>query len=235
MKLIQTLGIAFGASLISPLAQAHDNNLSMGLVAGLGHPVTGIDHLVALVLSGVLVGRLVGGKRRVLAGLVCALGLGATGGILLGAQTGIESLILLSLPVLFACQWLRQPGHLKTAITFMGLFMVAHGWAHGVEASGMTQGFVAGFLLTSALVMGLSSRVSYALSFRRMPESRGQTGNSMDSGIRRNDGSLCPAPKDTLTTDTRSHLVPQGTLSTDKRSHLVPQGTFSTDKRSHLA
>jgi len=162
MKQAHTLIIALGASLMSPLAQAHDSSLATGLLAGLGHPLTGLDHLAALILSGFLVGRLVTGKRLALVGLLCALSLGAAGGILLGAQAGIESVILLSLPVFLALQWLRQPGQLKAAVTVMGLLMVAHGWAHGVEVSGMAQGFVPGFLLTSSVIMGLSAWVSYS-------------------------------------------------------------------------
>jgi len=160
MKHTQSLIIALGASLMSPLAQAHTGNLTTGLLAGLEHPLTGLDHLTALILSGLLIGRLVTGKRRGLAGLVCALALGAAGGLLLGAQTSVESLILLSLPVLFVFQWIRHTGQLKMAVTVMGFFMVAHGWAHGAEMQGSAQGFMAGFLLTSAVIAGASTWLS---------------------------------------------------------------------------
>ncbi len=157
MKYTQPLIIALGASLMSPLAQAHTGHLTTGLLAGLEHPLTGLDHLTALVLSGLLIGRLVNGKRLALSGLVCALALGAAGGMLLGARTGVEGLILLSLPVLFIFQWAHQPGRLKMAVTVAGLFMIAHGWAHGVEIQGAAQGFMAGFLLTSVMVAGVST------------------------------------------------------------------------------
>ena len=186
--------IVFAACLMSPLAQAHDNSLTSGLFAGLAHPLTGLDHLAALVLSGFLIGRLVRGKYLALAGLVGALGLGAVGGIVLGAQSGTESLVLLSLPVLLAFQWIRKPGRLQLAVTVMGLFMVAHGWAHGVEVQGGTLAFVSGFLLMSSVIPGLCALVSHYLSmshlssFRRMPESSARS--FMDPGIRRDDGEV---------------------------------------------
>jgi len=156
--------IILAACLTSPLAQAHVNGLATGLLSGLTHPLTGLDHLAALILSGLLIGRLPRGRSLALAGLIGALGLGAEGGILLGAQAGVEYLVLLSLPVLFAFQWIRKVDQLKLAVTVIGLFMVAHGWAHGVEVHGLTQAFVSGFLLSSLFVAGVSASISHHTS-----------------------------------------------------------------------
>ncbi len=152
--------------LISPPVLAHDNGLATGLFAGLSHPVSGVDHLAALVLAGVFIGRFVSGRRLALGGLLLALGLGAGGGLLLGAQAWVEGAILLSLPVFFALQWIRHAGRMKIAVIMMGLFMIAHGWAHGVAMGGMDTGFAIGFLLASAGVMGLSSLFGAALESR---------------------------------------------------------------------
>ncbi len=169
MKLACKPILILAACLVSPLAQAHDNSLSSGLLAGLAHPLTGLDHLAALILSGCLIGRLATGKSLALVALVGALGAGAAGGILLGAQAGTEMLVLLSLPVLLACQWARQPGRLQQAIAVMSLFMVAHGWAHGVEVQGGTAAFVSGFLLMSSVTLGLSAFISRYLFMLRAP------------------------------------------------------------------
>ncbi len=155
-----------GAVLLSPQALAHDNSLSTGLLAGLSHPLTGADHFLALMLAGLLAGRLIRGRRLALGGLLLALGLGAGAGILLGAQAWTEGAILLSVPVFFALQWIRQAGLMKAAMIIMSLFMIAHGWAHGVEMGGMDKSFVLGFLLTSAAVMGLFSLLGAALKSR---------------------------------------------------------------------
>ncbi len=166
--------LILAACLVSPLAQAHDNGLSSGLLAGLAHPLTGLDHLAALVMSGFLIGRLMSGKRLALAALIGALGTGATAGVLLGAQAGVESLVLLSLPVLLLFQWVRKPGGLQVAISVTGLLMIAHGWVHGVEVQGDTASFFAGFLMMSTIITGLcafmtrfvtpSRRLSYRYS-----------------------------------------------------------------------
>ncbi len=145
------------AVLMSPQVLAHENGLSTGLLAGLVHPLSGVDHFIALMLAGVLVGRLASGRRLALGGLLLMLGLGAGGGILVGAQAWIEAAILLSMPVFLALQWIKQARRMKIAIAIMGLFMIAHGWAHGVEMAGMDKSFILGFLLTSAAVMGLPS------------------------------------------------------------------------------
>jgi len=164
MKTWQKLLLTVSAVLISPLAQAHDNSLSTGLLAGLGHPLLGIDHLLALVLAGLLLARLTAGKQIAFGGLLFALGLGAAGGMMLGTQMWVEAAILLSLPVFVALQWART--RLKTATTVAGIFMLAHGWAHGIEMADINTAFIFGFLLTSAMIMGLSGLLSTALYSR---------------------------------------------------------------------
>ena len=167
-KLWQKSLLGVSAVLISPLAQAHDGSLSSGLLAGLGHPLSGVDHLVALLLAGLLLGRLVTGRRLLtLGGFLLALGLGAAGGIFLGTQLWVEAAILLSLPVFLALQWLRDNVQLQVAGAVVGVFMVAHGWAHGVEMTGMNAAFIFGFLLTSAIIMGLSCLFGVALYSRK--------------------------------------------------------------------
>lgn len=155
-----------GAVLLSPQAQAHINSLSTGLLAGIIHPLSGADHFLALMLAGLLSGRLIHGRYLALFGLLLALGLGAGAGILLGAQAWTEGAILLSVPVFFALQWIKQDGHMKAAMIIMSLFMIAHGWAHGVEMGDMDKSFILGFLLTSATVMGLFSLLGAALKSR---------------------------------------------------------------------
>ncbi len=156
--------LAVSAILISPLAQAHSNSLSTGLLAGLSHPLLGLDHLVALIMAGLLMGKLASARYLALGGFLLALGVGATAGILLGAQPWVEGAILLSIPVFLALQWAREKAQLKIATTVMGMFMVAHGWAHGVEMTGMNTSFIVGFLLSSAMIIGLSSLLGSTLS-----------------------------------------------------------------------
>ncbi len=163
--------IGLAACLAASLAQAHEGAMAAGIFAGLTHPLNGLDHLAALMLSGFMIGRMTKSRHLAVAGLICALALGAVGGILTGAQAAVETTLLLSVPIAIAFQWIRQPGRLNLAIATMGLFMLAHGWAHGTEASGMTGSFVIGFLVTSAFILGLCALISHRASTPRRSES----------------------------------------------------------------
>ena len=103
MKYVYTLLIAAGAALVSPMALAHDHSVATGFVAGLLHPVTGIDHLLALMLAGLFIGRRVPSRWSAVSGLLLALGAGAAGALLLGAHAWIEAAVLLSLPYFWPC------------------------------------------------------------------------------------------------------------------------------------
>lgn len=157
----QTL-IASGAVLVSPMALAHDHSLTTGFVAGLLHPVTGIDHLFALMLAGFFIGRQRSSQWIAISGLLLALGSGAAGGQLLGAQAWTEAAVLLSLPLFLAMQWLKHRCIVSLAVLTMSLLMFAHGWSHGVEGAAMNTGFVVGLLMMSTAVLSLFSLIGRA-------------------------------------------------------------------------
>ncbi len=165
MKYGYKLLLTLGAVLISPQVLAHSNSVSTGLLAGLSHPLTGIDHLAALILAGTFIGRNVSARPLLQSGFLvaflCVLGLGAGAGIVFGAQAWIESAILLSIPVFLALQWAKQ---VNIAAIIISLFMIVHGWAHGVEMSAMDNRFIFGFLLSSMVVMSFSSLIGASLS-----------------------------------------------------------------------
>ena len=124
-KLLLTLAI----SLMSPMALAHDKTLSSGLLAGLSHPLTGIDHLIALVLAGIFIGRLVSDRHIAIASLCLALSLGTMTAILSAGHSWIESAwveaaIIVSIPMFFALQWIRQKTQIKKALIMMSMFTV---------------------------------------------------------------------------------------------------------------
>jgi len=166
MKHGYKLLIAMFAFLLSPMALAHDHVSTTGFVAGLLHPITGIDHLIALMLAGLFIGRLVSTRWIAICGLLLALGSGAAGAQLLGAQAWMEAAILFSLPLFFAMQWIKHRGIVKLAVVTMGLFMVAHGWAHGIELAGMNNSFIFGFLMMSATVVCLFSVIGITVKSR---------------------------------------------------------------------
>jgi urease accessory protein len=140
------------AAFLSPaLAWAHvESGRAEGLLAGLRHPVSGLDHVLAMVAVG-LWGAQLGAPAvwllPVTFPLVMAFGgmLGLAGVPLPGVEIGIAlSGVLLGLTVL--AEW-RPP--LGAAAILVGFFAVFHGHAHGTElpagASGLaySMGFVA--------------------------------------------------------------------------------------------
>ena len=121
--------------LLAPAGQAHVEAGGAGsVVAGFLHPVTGIDHVVAMVAVG-LWGAVLGPPAiwllPVAFPMVMAFGglLGLLAVPLPGVETGIAlSALVLGVLVMFQTR-------LPLVLTFLlvGLFALFHGFAHGVE------------------------------------------------------------------------------------------------------
>ena len=117
------------------LAQAHSQEGAIGgLASGFLHPLSGLDHIAAMVAVG-LWGAYLGAPAMwllpVIFPMVMALGgaLGVLGVPLPGTEVGIAlSAVLLGAMVLFAA---RPP--LWVAGTLVGIFAIFHGHAHGTE------------------------------------------------------------------------------------------------------
>jgi urease accessory protein len=115
-------------------AFAHTGGVIGGLQSGLLHPITGLDHVVAMVAVG-LWGGILGGaaiwQLPVIFPIVMAFAgaLGALGVPVPGIEVGIAlSGVVLGLMVLFM---VRPPIALAAGI--VGLFAIFHGHAHGTE------------------------------------------------------------------------------------------------------
>ena len=128
-----------------------------GAMAGLMHPLTGVDHVLAMVAVGLWAAQLGGRAQWLLpASFVSflALGgaLGASGAALPLAEAGIEtgiiaSVLLLGLLIGFAVKLQALPAALA-----VGVFALCHGYAHGVEMPATGSGLLygAGFVAASA-------------------------------------------------------------------------------------
>jgi urease accessory protein len=170
-KSSRALSIALSLSLLPALAQAHPGHgTGASLLAGIAHPLVGLDHLLALLATGLLAWRMEG---RTGVGIALAFPLlmvtGAVAG-LAGLQFAItEVMILLSVAVL-AILALRPPRHWPvTTLGVTALFALFHGHAHGLEAAGGLAGpsFVAGMALASTAVIGATMTVAQLVSGRR--------------------------------------------------------------------
>ena len=135
-------------------AAAHPGHAETGFAAGLLHPLTGLDHLLALLAVG-LWSRT---QRRGAVLPAVFLALMAVGAACAGAglvlpalETSIAGTVLL-LGGLVACApgWQRRVPP-QAAVVVVGSCAVLHGLAHGRELAGMGSG--AGFLLASGALM----------------------------------------------------------------------------------
>ena len=149
------LAAALVLSLAASPALAHDVEGAGGFLAGLAHPVFGLDHVVAMVAVG-LWGAFLGAPAIVLLPvvfpLVMAFGgvLGILGLPLPATETGIAaSAIVLGLMVALAA---RPP--VWVAALLVGAFAIFHGYAHGRELpdDANAVAFAAGFVIATGLL-----------------------------------------------------------------------------------
>jgi urease accessory protein len=135
-------------------AAAHPGH-GAGFLAGLAHPFTGLDHLLALLAVGLWSRQQRDGYVLPPTFLVlAALGAASSSGFPLAGsalEMSIAATVVL-LGVLAACA-LRLPAAL--ALPVVSLCAFVHGLAHGQELSGMSSG--AGFLIASAALMAVGA------------------------------------------------------------------------------
>jgi urease accessory protein len=151
--------LLYGLASLSPLALLHEEaGAAAGILAGLRHPVSGLDHVLAMIAVGLWGAQL--GKPAVWVlpvafPMVMALGgaLGLMGVPLPGVEIGIAaSAIALGLLVLAEA---KPP--LWVAAVVVGFFAVFHGHAHGTElpegASGVL--YSVGFVVATGSLHGV--------------------------------------------------------------------------------
>ena len=149
------LGLAAAMMICASPAMAHTGQNVNGFIAGVTHPISGLDHVVAMIAVGLWGGIL--GKPSlwllpITFPLIMCVGatLGIAGVPVPAVEVGIAlSGIVLGGMVLFA---IRPP--LWLSVTLVAIFAIFHGYAHGAELpnSANPVGYAAGFVLaTSAL------------------------------------------------------------------------------------
>jgi urease accessory protein len=156
-----TLRLLLAASiLVAPgVAMAHPGHgAELALSAGLAHPWSGIDHVLAMTAVGLLAARL--GGRALWAVPAAFLGLMALGGLVSAAGLSMpyaEAAVALSV-VAFGCAIAsRLAPPILAAMALVGVFALFHGHVHAGEmpanVSALAYGF--GFLAATALLHGL--------------------------------------------------------------------------------
>lgn len=136
-------------------ALAHSSGDSSGVLSGFLHPLTGPDHVVAMVAVG-LWGAVLGAPALWFLPVAFPLAMalagaaGVAGVPLPGVETGIAlSGVILGLAVLFR---FRAP--LWLALVLVGLFAIFHGHAHGTELpeAANPAGYALGFVVATGLL-----------------------------------------------------------------------------------
>jgi urease accessory protein len=153
-KLRLPVFLALGAALVPAVASAHPGHeVVWDFNGGFLHPLSGIDHLVAMLAVGLWAAQL-GGRSRWLVPLafvsMMAVGgvLGRTGFVIPGTEQAIAASVLVL--GLFIAIAVRPPVALGSALA--GVFAIFHGVAHGAEmpATAGAMAYGAGFVLATA-------------------------------------------------------------------------------------
>lgn len=142
------------ALLLSPTAAfAHSGHDHSGLLAGMAHPMLGLDHLLAMLAVGLWAAQQSGTARWLLplsfvASMLLGGLLGFNGVQLPLLESGIAASVL-AFGLLVAVA-MRLPTVLAVGVT--ALFALTHGVAHGLELPALTSpwGYAAGFIAATA-------------------------------------------------------------------------------------
>lgn len=139
------------------LALAHEGtSLPYGsFIAGLTHPVLGLDHFLAMVSVGIVSAQ-IGGRAiwTVPTTFVCVMAVGGLLGWLDIGLTAIESGIAISVLGLGLAIAADKRLPISMAMTAVGFFAIFHGYAHGAEMPTVARAstYALGFLTGTAVL-----------------------------------------------------------------------------------
>lgn len=137
-----------------------------GFLHGFGHPITGLDHVLAMVLVGVFAFQL-GGRALWLVPATFVLVMAAGGALAIAGidVPAVEIGIALSVVALGAIVAAGVKAPVAVAMAVVGLFAIFHGHAHGAEmpedASGVAYGV--GFMVATALLHALGLALGFVI------------------------------------------------------------------------
>jgi urease accessory protein len=160
--------------MVPSLTHAHSGaGETSRLLQGIGHPLSGLDHICAMVAVGLWAAQM--GGRSIWAIPLTFINVMALGGILamMGinlplVETGIV-ISLLTLGVLIAAS-LRLP--LVASVIIVGLFATFHGLAHGAEMpeTASALAYAAGFIIATAFLHGCGVGLGVAIQRLASPK-----------------------------------------------------------------
>ncbi len=137
MSKIQVLCCGMFAALVSPIAGAHGFHGGLhgvSFMAGVVHPLLGLDHLLAMLGMGVSVAGFSVRGRLAAAGLiVLSLLVGLFGASAMHAPLSVDPLLAATLLMLGLMLLRKHAASFAWRISMIALFTYFHGFAHGAE------------------------------------------------------------------------------------------------------
>ncbi len=130
------------------------------LFAGLAHPWTGADHLLAMLGVAAWSAQLGGRSPKLLSAVfVASLAVGLICGSTLGSAPAVESLVILSLIVFGGLAFSRKALSTPTSCAVVALFASFHGVAHGAElpAGASVVPYLFGACLSAGMILALAT------------------------------------------------------------------------------
>lgn len=158
-------------------AAAHPGHAdSVGLLAGLAHPFSGLDHLLAMLGVGLWSRQQNRGLLLPLA-FIAMMALGALVRTAVPIELGIAASVVLIGALLLSAVKLPT----AAAVALVGLFALLHGQAHGRELAGAAS--MAGFLLASAGLLVVGRAIGGPLVSRATGAAIGVAGLCLLAGV----------------------------------------------------
>lgn len=153
---------ALAISLPALAHPGHGGTEAAGFAAGFLHPLTGIDHLLAMLAAGIWSARQKDDGKFLLPAFLAMMLAGALGAVaglrIPGLEAGIAATVALTGCLLAAA--VRMPPWAGAAV--LGTFAVLHGSAHGQELPQAAS--AAGFMLATALLLWTGKKIGGLLA-----------------------------------------------------------------------
>ena len=174
MKLVRSFALTAALALAPAAAFAHPGHAGhdgFNLWAGLAHPFTGADHMLAMIAVG-LWAVLRGGKAlwawpaAFITALLAGFVIGKSGFSL----PLVEPAILASVIVLGALTAANAKAPTFVGLGLIAFFGAAHGYAHGEEAPGSAAGFPIGMALATLALNGAGLAAGLGLQRLNKPD-----------------------------------------------------------------
>jgi urease accessory protein len=159
MRHLRNVTIATFATLVAGAAPALAHTgvgQASGFFAGFSHPLSGLDHMLAMLAVGIwsaLASKGHTGRIWVApVAFVAAMLLGAWAGYLALPLPMVETGIALSVVLLGLMIVARVDLPLAVGVGLIALFAIYHGHAHGAEATGEIVAYMGGFAFATAML-----------------------------------------------------------------------------------